>query len=84
MINGLVNLLKPAGMTSHNAVSALRGIFGVKKTGHTGTLDPMAAGVLCMCVGRATRAAEYLEMGRKSYRCELKLGIATDTGDIWN
>lgn len=82
-MDGFINLLKPAGMTSHDAVSALRRILCTKKIGHTGTLDPMAAGVLSMCVGAATRAAEYVECDEKAYRCELILGITTDTGDIW-
>lgn len=83
MLDGFINLLKPAGMTSHDAISALRRILRTKKIGHTGTLDPMAAGVLPICVGRTTRAAEYLEADRKRYRCELLLGAASDTGDIW-
>ncbi len=82
-MDGFINLLKPAGMTSHDAVSALRRILRMKKIGHTGTLDPMAAGVLVMCVGAGTKAAEYLEADSKSYRCELLLGVETDTGDIW-
>ena len=82
-MDGFINLLKPAGMTSHDVVSALRKILRTKKIGHTGTLDPMAAGVLPVCVGRATRAAEYLESDRKAYRCELLLGASSDTGDIW-
>ena len=82
-MDGFINLLKPAGMTSHDAVSALRRILCTKKIGHTGTLDPMAAGVLSMCVGAATRAAEYVECDEKEYRCELFLGKVTDTGDIW-
>ncbi len=82
-MDGFINLLKPAGMTSHDAVSALRRILCTKKIGHTGTLDPMAAGVLSMCVGSATRAAEYVECDEKEYRCELLLGTVTDTGDIW-
>ncbi len=82
-MNGFINLLKPAGMTSHDVVSALRRILGIKKIGHTGTLDPMAAGVLPMCIGKATRAAEYLESDRKRYRCELLLGAASDTADVW-
>lgn len=82
-MDGFINLLKPAGMTSHDAVSALRRILCTKKIGHTGTLDPMATGVLSMCVGQATRAAEYIECDKKSYRCELRLGLVTDTGDIW-
>lgn len=82
-MDGFINLLKPAGMTSHDAVGAIRRIFRQKKTGHTGTLDPKACGVLCICLGRATRAAEYLEGGHKFYRCELLLGVTTDTCDVW-
>ena len=82
-MDGCINLLKPAGMTSHDAVGAFRRILRMKKIGHTGTLDPMACGVLCICAGKATRAAEYLESDEKSYRCELRLGMTTDTGDIW-
>ncbi|MGN1350576.1 MAG: tRNA pseudouridine(55) synthase TruB [Anaerovoracaceae bacterium] len=82
-MDGFINLLKPAGMTSHDAVSALRRILRMKKIGHTGTLDPMAAGVLSMCIGAGTRAAEYIESEEKKYRCELVLGLSTDTGDIW-
>ncbi len=82
-MDGIINLLKPAKMTSHDAVAALRRILRTKKVGHTGTLDPMAAGVLPVCIGKATRAAEYLEADRKKYRCELLLGAESDTGDIW-
>lgn len=82
-MDGFINLLKPAGMTSHDAVASFRRILRIKKIGHTGTLDPMACGVMCICVGRATRAAEYLESDRKTYRCEMKLGLTSDTGDIW-
>jgi len=81
--SGIINLLKPAGMTSHDAVSALRRLTGVKRIGHTGTLDPMAAGVLPLCIGSAARINEYLELDYKSYRCEMQLGIETDTHDIW-
>ncbi|MBR5228541.1 MAG: tRNA pseudouridine(55) synthase TruB [Firmicutes bacterium] len=82
-MDGFINFLKPAGMTSHDAVTAMRRILRMKKIGHTGTLDPMACGVLSVCVGSATRAAEYLESDSKAYRCELILGRITDTGDIW-
>lgn len=82
-MDGFINLLKPAGMTSHDAVGAFRRILRMKKIGHTGTLDPMACGVMCICLGRATRAAEYLESDEKSYRCELQLGVRSDTGDLW-
>ncbi|MCI5897540.1 MAG: tRNA pseudouridine(55) synthase TruB [Anaerovoracaceae bacterium] len=80
---GIINLLKPAGMTSHDAVYFLRRLTGEKRIGHTGTLDPMAVGVLPLCIGNATRIIEYLDADRKSYRCEMLLGIETDTQDIW-
>jgi tRNA pseudouridine55 synthase len=82
-IIGVVNFLKPAGMSSHDAVAFFRRISGVRRVGHTGTLDPMAAGVLPLCVGRATRITEYLALDRKRYCCEMRLGIATDTQDVW-
>ncbi len=82
-LDGFINLLKPAGMTSHDVVASLRRILRIKKIGHTGTLDPNACGVLCVCIGKATRAASYLDHDRKSYRCELTLGRTSDTGDIW-
>ncbi len=83
IMDGFINLIKPAGMTSHDAVFMLRRILRTKKIGHTGTLDPMAMGVLPICIGKATRAAEYLEADRKRYRCEMLLGYHSDTGDIW-
>ncbi len=83
MKDGIVDLLKPPGMTSHDCVYALRRAFGVKRIGHTGTLDPNAAGVLPLCVGKAARLIEYMEKDRKSYLCELRLGLATDTLDVW-
>lgn len=82
-MNGFINVLKPTGMTSHDVVKVLRRILGEKKTGHTGTLDPMAVGVLPVGIGSATKVTEYLDGDFKAYRCELKLGITTDTGDIW-
>jgi tRNA pseudouridine55 synthase len=82
-MNGVVNFLKPAGMSSHDAVAFFRRAGGVGRVGHTGTLDPMAAGVLPLCVGKATRIAEYLAFDRKRYRCEMRLGITTDTQDVW-
>lgn len=82
-MNAVVNVLKPAGMTSHDAVYLLRRLTGVKRVGHTGTLDPMAAGVLPVCIGSAARINEYLDMDRKGYRCEMILGLETDTLDIW-
>ena len=80
---GIINFLKPAGMTSHDAVYMMRKLTGEKRVGHTGTLDPMAAGVLPLCIGNATRIIDYLDPDVKEYRCELLLGIETDTWDIW-
>jgi tRNA pseudouridine55 synthase len=82
-MNGIINILKPAGMTSHDVVGVMRKIFGIKRIGHTGTLDPMAVGVLPICIGSATRIIEYLDPDYKKYRCEMVLGIRTDTEDIW-
>lgn len=81
MKDGFLNVLKPPGMTSHDVVSFVRRAVGVKKAGHAGTLDPGAAGVLPVAVGRATRLLEYLSTVDKSYRAELRFGAATDSGD---
>jgi tRNA pseudouridine55 synthase len=81
MTDGIVNVLKPPGMTSHDVVSRIRRIYGVKKAGHSGTLDPDAAGVLPVFIGSATRLLEYAATGTKQYRAEGLLGIRTDTGD---
>ena len=81
MKDGFLNVLKPPGMTSHDVVSFVRRIVGVKKAGHAGTLDPGAAGVLPVAVGRAARLLEYLNAVDKSYRAELRFGMATDSGD---
>ena len=78
---GFLNVLKPPGMSSHDIVGLVRRLFQVKKVGHAGTLDPGAAGVLPVAVGRATRLIEYLEHADKSYRAELTFGVATDSGD---
>ncbi|MDO4552513.1 MAG: tRNA pseudouridine(55) synthase TruB [Bacillota bacterium] len=83
LTEGVIELLKPAGMSSHDCVYFLRRLTGVKKIGHTGTLDPMAMGVLPLCIGNATRLIEYLGRERKRYRCEMLLGVETDTLDIW-
>lgn len=82
-MNGILNLNKPAGMTSHDCVGLVRRLTGIRRVGHTGTLDPNATGVLPICVGTATRVAEYLESQDKTYRCVLRLGLETDTQDIW-
>ena len=80
-MDGFLNILKPPGMSSHDVVGAVRHIFQMKRVGHGGTLDPAAAGVLPVAVGRATRLVEYLAASSKSYRAEILLGQATDSGD---
>ena len=72
---------KPAGMTSHDAVNKIRRLYNTKKVGHTGTLDPMATGVLVILIGRAAKAAEYIVSDSKRYTAGLLLGIGTDTLD---
>lgn len=80
-ISGILNLNKPMGMTSHDVVQRVRRILGIKKVGHTGTLDPMATGVLLVCVGQSTRLIEYLQPGKKIYQAEITLGQSTNTYD---
>ena len=80
---GIVNILKPPGMTSSNAVSDVRRIFGVKRVGHTGTLDPGASGVLPICVGRAARLFDLLVDKQKEYIAEIAFGACTDTQDSY-
>ncbi|MBR5229934.1 MAG: tRNA pseudouridine(55) synthase TruB [Firmicutes bacterium] len=80
--DGIININKPEGMTSHDVIYKLRKIIGVKKMGHTGTLDPMATGVLPICLGKATRVAEYMDVDFKKYRCTMILGVITDTQDV--
>lgn len=79
-MDGLLNVLKPPGMTSHDVVHYIRRLAGIKKTGHTGTLDPGAAGVLLVCCGRATRLIEYLDHDKR-YRAEITFGAVSSTGD---
>ena len=81
-MNGIVIIDKPAGWTSQDVVSKLRGALHTKRIGHGGTLDPMATGVLPVFVGRATRGVEFFEHAEKTYEAVLQLGIATDTEDI--
>lgn len=82
--NFFINLLKPSGMTSHDAVNCIRKIFSEKKTGHLGTLDPGAVGVLPIAVGScATRLIEYLQAKIKGYRAEFTLGQISDTDDLY-
>src|ERR1041384_2468336 len=80
-MDGILIIDKPAGFTSHDVVAKVRGILGIKRVGHTGTLDPFATGVLVVMVGRATRLAQFLDKDRKSYRALMRLGFSTDTGD---
>ncbi|MGB4440053.1 MAG: tRNA pseudouridine(55) synthase TruB, partial [Sedimentibacter sp.] len=68
-MNGILNILKPTGMTSHDVVSSVRKILDIKKVGHAGTLDPNVAGVLVICVGKGTKLSEYLMNGDKTYIC---------------
>lgn len=79
---GLLILDKPAGITSHDCVGAMRRLFGTRKVGHTGTLDPMATGVLPILFGRAAKAAEFLVSEDKHYEAVLRLGLTTDTEDV--
>ena len=78
---GLFLLYKEAGMTSQSAVTRVKRLFGAQKAGHTGTLDPMAEGVLPILLGRAVKASDFLLSGEKHYTATLRLGITTDTGD---
>ena len=80
-MNGILPLWKPKGMTSHDCVFKLRKILKTKKVGHTGTLDPDVTGVLPICIGRATKIAEYLTEAGKAYEGEVTLGFSTTTED---
>ncbi len=80
--SGVLTVNKCEGMTSHDVVNRIRRLYGTKKVGHTGTLDPLATGVLVVLIGRAAKAAEYLVADSKEYIATLRLGIATDTEDI--
>lgn len=82
MINGIVNIYKEKGYTSHDVVAVLRKVVGQKKIGHTGTLDPDATGVLPVCLGRSTKVCELLTDHDKTYEALLLLGKMTDTQDI--
>jgi len=79
--SGVLLINKPAGKTSHDVVGVVRRLFNTRRVGHTGTLDPMATGVLVVLVGRAAKAAEFLTVHDKKYHARLKLGITTDTED---
>lgn len=81
-MDGVLNIDKPAGLTSHDVVAQVRRILHERRVGHTGTLDPFATGVLAILVGRATRLAQFLSGVEKEYEAVIRLGYATDTGDI--
>ncbi len=80
-MDGIVNIWKPSGMTSHDVVARVRRAVKTRRVGHTGTLDPMAEGVLPICIGKATHAVDYVVATRKTYYCTMRLGQETDTED---
>ena len=80
-MDGILNLNKPQGLTSHDVVREVRRLANQRRVGHAGTLDPMATGVLVVCLGRATRMVEYLMDSTKAYRGTVRLGVTTDTYD---
>ncbi len=80
-LNGILNVHKPAGMSSHDVVSIVRKYSRLQRVGHAGTLDPMATGVLLVCLGQGTRVVEFLSEHDKKYRARVRLGIETDTYD---
>ena len=82
MLNGVINIYKEPGYTSHDVVARLRGITKQKRIGHTGTLDPDAEGVLCVCLGAATRICDMLTDATKEYLAKMRLGVSTDTQDM--
>ena len=80
-LSGVLIVDKPTGVTSHDVVLRLRRTLGVKRIGHTGTLDPAASGVLLACVGKATKVVQFLSEYDKEYEAVIKLGVTTDTYD---
>jgi len=82
VMDGVLIIDKPAGITSHDVVARVRRIINERRVGHTGTLDPFATGVLVVLVGRATRLAQFLTGAEKEYEATVRLGYATDTGDL--
>ena len=82
MINGIINIYKERGYTSHDVVAKMRGILRQRKIGHTGTLDPDAEGVLPVCLGSATKLCDMMTDKSKEYQAVLLLGVSTDTQDI--
>src|SRR5215471_14449199 len=80
--DGVLVIDKPEGLTSHDVVARVRKILKTRRVGHTGTLDPFATGVLVVCVNRATRLVQFLASDEKEYFATIRLGFATDTGDL--
>ncbi len=80
-MDGIVNIWKPTGLTSHDVVARVRRAAGTRRVGHTGTLDPMAEGVLPICIGKATHAVDWVVAAQKTYLCTMCLGKTTDTED---
>lgn len=81
-MNGIINLYKPSGYTSHDAVARIKRFYGTRRVGHAGTLDPMACGVLPILIGSACAAQDYLMNHDKVYLAGMRFGVTTDTGDI--
>jgi tRNA pseudouridine55 synthase len=80
-MNGIINIFKPKGISSYQVVREVRNILNIPKAGHTGTLDPSASGVLLICIGQATKIAEFLVGMKKHYQGEMTLGVSTDSQD---
>lgn len=80
--SGIIVVNKAKDMTSHDCVNIIRRALKIKRVGHTGTLDPMATGILPVCIGKATKIADFISLGDKEYEAEFKLGLKTDTLDI--
>ena len=81
-MDGTLVIDKPAGMSSHDVVARVRKIIATRRVGHTGTLDPFATGVLVVMIGKATRLMQFLSGAEKEYEALIRLGYATDTGDL--
>lgn len=81
-MDGILPVDKPKGLTSHEVVERIRKVLGGQKVGHCGTLDPLATGLLVLCLGEATKASRYLEEAEKEYEASLLLGVTTDTQDV--
>ena len=80
-MDGILNINKPHGITSYRVVALVKRLSGKRRVGHAGTLDPLATGVLPVCIGQATRVVEFLAAARKTYRAEIEMGVTTDTYD---